>query len=92
MELLKKAILTEKSSGLNSKGVYGFIVEKNANKIEIKKEVEKKYSVVVTDVNTLVCRVKRKVMRTKFGANFGSKPAYKKALVKLKEGYYINIL
>lgn len=92
MELLKKAILTEKVSNLNSKRVYGFIVDKQANKVEIRKEIEKKYNVVVEDVNTLVYRVKRKIMRTKFGANYGTKSSYKKALIKLKEGYYINIL
>lgn len=92
LEILKKPLLTEKVSALNSKGVYGFIVDKKANKIEIKKAVEKKYNVVVLDVNTIVCRIKRKLVRTKYGASLGAEPAYKKALIKLKEGHFINIL
>lgn len=92
LEIFKKPLLTEKVSALNSKGVYGFIVDKKANKIEIKKAVEKKYNVVVLDVNTMVCRIKRKIVHTKYGANLAAKPSYKKALVKLKEGHFINIL
>jgi large subunit ribosomal protein L23 len=92
IEILKKLLLTEKVSNLNSKGVYGFIVDVKANKIEIKKAVEKRYSVIVLDVNTIVCRIKRKIIRSKFGANFGTKNSYKKALVRLKDGDFINIL
>ena len=40
MSLLKKPLVTEKVSALNEKGVYGLIVDKKANKIEIRKVVE----------------------------------------------------
>ena len=43
MSVLIKPLITEKASALNEKGKYGFIVEKAANKVEIKKEVEFRY-------------------------------------------------
>ena len=41
MSVLITPLVTEKISALNEKGKYGFIVEKTANKIEIKNAVEK---------------------------------------------------
>ena len=41
MSVLKKPLVTEKVSELNEAGQYGFIVDVNANKVEIKKAVEK---------------------------------------------------
>jgi large subunit ribosomal protein L23 len=95
MSILRKPLITEKVSALNEKGVYGLIVDKKANKIEIKKEVEKTYGVTVNSVNTMRYAGKRKVRHTKLGLSRGKQPAYKKALVTLKEGevidFYSNI-
>jgi large subunit ribosomal protein L23 len=95
MRILRKPLITEKVSALNAKGVYGLIVDKRANKIEIKKEVEKTYGVVVNSVNTMRYAGKSKVRHTKLGLSRGKRPAYKKALVTLKEGepidFYGNI-
>ena len=95
MSMLRKPLITEKVSALNEKGVYGLIVDKRANKIEIKKEVEKTYGVTVGSVNTMRYAGKRKVRHTKLGLSRGKQPAYKKALVTLKEGemidFYSNI-
>jgi large subunit ribosomal protein L23 len=55
MEILKKPLITEKASALSEKsGKYTFLVEKKANKVEIKKAVEKMYGVNVEEVNTLI--------------------------------------
>jgi large subunit ribosomal protein L23 len=54
MSVLKKPLVTEKVSALNEKGKYGFIVDTDANKIEIKQAVEKQYGVNVERVNTMM--------------------------------------
>jgi len=74
---------------------YGFIVQPDANKFEIKKEVESLYKVKVNSVNTLRYAGKRSARYTKAGLVKGQKNAYKKAIVTLKEGdtidFYSNI-
>ena len=74
---------------------YGFIVRPEANKLEIKKEVESLYNVTVLEVNTLRYAGKRSSRYTKAGLVRGQKNAYKKAIVTLKEGdtidFYSNI-
>jgi len=47
MSILKQPLVTEKISSLNEKGTYGFIVDADANKVEIKNAVEKMYGVNV---------------------------------------------
>ena len=74
---------------------FGFIVKPEANKIEIKKEVEARYNVKVIDVNTVRYAGKRSSRYTKAGLIKGQKNAFKKAIVTLKEGdtidFYSNI-
>ena len=74
---------------------YGFIVRPEANKLEIKKEVEDMYHVTVLDVNTCRYAGKRSSRYTKAGLIKGQKNAFKKAIVTLKEGdvidFYSNI-
>lgn len=74
---------------------YGFIVKPEANKLEIKKEVEALYNVTVIGVNTIRYASKRSSRYTRAGLVKGQRPAYKKAIVTLKEGdtidYYSNI-
>ena len=74
---------------------YGFIVKPEANKLEIKKEVEALYNVTVEDVNTVRYAGKRSQRYTKAGLVKGQKNAFKKAIVTLKEGeeidFYSNI-
>ncbi|NPD92465.1 50S ribosomal protein L23 [Xylanibacter muris] len=74
---------------------YGFIVRPEANKLEIKKEVESLYNVTVVEVNTMRYAGKRSARYTKAGLIKGQKNAYKKAVVTLKEGdtidFYSNI-
>jgi large subunit ribosomal protein L23 len=90
MSILRKPLITEKVSSLNEKGVYGLIVDTKANKVEIKKEVEETYSVTVNSVNTMRYAGKKKTRHTKSGISRGKQPAYKKALVTLKEGQPTN--
>jgi large subunit ribosomal protein L23 len=90
MSVLKKPLVTEKVSSLNEKGKYGFIVDADANKVEIKKAVEKQYGVNVEKVNTMNVMGKLKTRYTKAGVLAGRKPNYKKAIVTLAEGEIID--
>lgn len=79
-DIIIKPVLTEKSyKGIESKK-YTFVVAKTANKTEIKKAVEEVFGVQVESVNTANVRGKMKRM----GKNQGLTPAYKKAVVQLK--------
>ena len=90
MSILKKPLVTEKVSALNEKGKYGFIVDTDANKVEIKKAVEKQYGVNVERVNTMLVMGKKKTRYTKAGVLAGRKPSYKKAIVTLAAGEVID--
>jgi len=90
MEVLKKPIVTEKFTALNEKGKYAFEVAKTANKVEIKKAVEKLYGVTVEKVSTMRAQGKLKVKQTKAGMISGRKPMVKKAIVSLKAGDVID--
>ena len=91
MGILIKPIVTEKLTGETEKrNRYGFIVERSANKIEIKNAVEQAYGVSVASVNTVNYHGKRKSRYTKAGVVTGRRPAFKKAVVTLKEGDTID--
>ncbi|MDW3193589.1 MAG: 50S ribosomal protein L23 [Cytophagales bacterium] len=90
MGVLIRPLVTEKFSALNEHGKYGFVVAKSANKVEIKKEVEKTYGVTVEDVNTMIHPGKSKSRYTKSGVISGSSPMYKKAIVKVADGDIID--
>ena len=74
---------------------YGFIVSRDANKIEIKAAVEQMYNVTVASVNTVNYHGKRKSRYTKAGMLKGHTNHYKKAYVTLagedKIDFYANI-
>lgn len=88
--ILKKPIVTEKVSAQNEKGVYGFVVDNKANKIEIKKAVEKMYGVTVVAVRTMRYTGKKKSRQTMSKVVTGRTPSFKKAFVKVKEGEIID--
>jgi len=90
MAILIKPILTEKATTYNDKGKFSFIVEKKANKVQVKKAVEKTYDVNVVSVNTINVLGKSVSKYTKTGIVTGRKPSYKKAIVQLKEGEFID--
>lgn len=90
-QILLKPIITEKAEMLTEKrGQYSFVVDKKANKIEIRKAVEKLYNVTVRDVNTMIVPGKVRSRFTKTGVQRGSKAAFKKAIVTLTEGEKID--
>jgi large subunit ribosomal protein L23 len=96
MEILIKPIVTEKMTGqTESLNRYGFIVNRNANKIQIKKAIEGLYNVSVESVNTLIHGGKRKSRFTKAGVISGSTGKSKKAIVTIAKGesidFYSNI-
>ena len=84
--IIKKPLMTEKSTNLNQFNQYSFIVEKNSNIYEIKSAIEKIFKVKVTKVNTLITRGKVKT----FKGNIGYKSDIKKAIITLAEGNTID--
>jgi len=91
MSVLKRPISTEKAIALNKLSKYVFEVDKNANKIEIAKAIEKMYGVAVAGVDTMrsIGRTKSRMSRSKSVS--GSTITYKKAIVTLKAGEIIDI-
>ena len=90
MSVIVKPLVTEKISAMNEHGKYGFVVEKSANKVEIKKEIERMYGVNVVKVNTSIQAGKTKRRYTKSGVVEGKTKSYKKAFVQLSEGEIID--
>ncbi|HNW71054.1 MAG TPA: 50S ribosomal protein L23, partial [Bacteroidales bacterium] len=74
---------------------YAFLVDKKANKLQIKKAVEDLYEVKVEEVNTMIYAGKTKSRYTKAGYISGRKNSTKKAIVTLAQGekidFYSNI-
>jgi large subunit ribosomal protein L23 len=96
MDILLKPIVTEK---MTSQGEdlnrFGFIVDRKANKIQIKQAIEELYGVNVVSVNTMVYTGKNKSRYTRTGIINGKTKSFKKAIVTLAEGetidFYSNI-
>ena len=96
MAYIIKPLVTEKMTGITEKlNQFGFIVRPEANKLQIKAEVEAFYNVNVLSVNTMRYAGKNKARYTKAGLLKGRKNKNKKAIVTLKEGetidFYSNI-
>jgi large subunit ribosomal protein L23 len=92
MSILIKPIITEKVTAENEKGRYGFIVARAANKIDIKKAIEKQYNVTVKAVNTITLGGgKEKVKYTNKGVSRAPQPVIKKAFVTLAQGDVIDL-
>ena len=90
-KILVKPIITEKAEILSENlGQYSFIVNKKANKVEIRKAIEEAFGVNVESVNTINMPSKRKNRNTRSGILRGSISAYKKAVVTLSEGDTID--
>ncbi|KUK08969.1 MAG: 50S ribosomal protein L23 [Caldanaerobacter subterraneus] len=78
-DIIIRPVITEKSMNLMGDRKYTFIVDKRANKIEIKKAVEEIFGVKVEKVYTMNYKGKPKRM----GKYAGRTESYKKAIVKL---------
>jgi large subunit ribosomal protein L23 len=86
-DILKKPLITEKSTSLLQENKYTFKVDPDANKTEIKQAVESIFKVKVEKVNTMNVKGKKKRVRNIPGRTSGSK----KAIVTLKKGDKIEI-
>jgi large subunit ribosomal protein L23 len=96
MTIILKPIITEKMTQMGEKlNRYGFIVDRKANKLQIKHAIKELYGVDVVDVNTMIFSGKNKTRFTKSGIISGRTNAYKKAIVTLAKGetidFYSNI-
>jgi len=86
--VIVRALITEKGSILREKdNQYVFQVDTGANKIEIKKAIEKIFSVHVSSVRTMMVAGKEK----RLGRFSGHRPDWKKAIVSLREGETIEL-
>ncbi len=91
-EILIRPLFTEKMTTLTAdQKKYGFIVAYDANKIEIKNAIAKKFNVNVIDVNTIRYEGKVKTQFRKSGRFSGKTPHYKKAIITLKSGETIDL-
>lgn len=86
-EVLRRPIVTEKSTMLAAQGKYVFEVAVGANKPQIAEAVEKAFDVHVVDVNTIHMRGKLK----RYGRNVGRQASWKKAIVTLQAGEQIQV-
>ncbi|MEK7555226.1 MAG: 50S ribosomal protein L23 [Patescibacteria group bacterium] len=86
--MVKQVWITEKAGDMSHLRKYNFIVDKKANKLEIKKAIESIYGVKVVSVN--VVNIKGKSRR--MGRTLGRTSSYKKAIVTLKEGQKIDVM
>ena len=91
-DILIKPIISEKSEILsNGLQKYSFVVNKNANKIEIRNAIEKMFpDVKVASINTMIMPGKAKVRNTRAGMQKGKVSAFKKAIITLKDGAEID--
>jgi large subunit ribosomal protein L23 len=94
IDVLVKPVVTEKTAAqIEERNVYTFIVNKDANKHEIARAVEKTWDVSVLDVRTM--RYRGKAKRSILGRihknwSLGRRPSFKKAVVQLAEGDHIE--
>jgi len=89
-DTLRKPLVTEKTMAGQQKGVYTFVVGMDVNKIDVKQAVEKIYTVKVASVRMV--RVKGKSKRMKNMLLEGRRKDWKKAYVKLKEGFRLDVI
>ena len=87
-DVIVRPLVTEKSTEqLERIGAYAFVVARDANKVQIAKAIESLFNVKVSDVRTMQYRGKEK----RLGRFVGRRAAWKKAVVKLREGDSIEI-
>lgn len=90
MEIIRRAVLTEKINLLKDKRQYAFEVDASANKIQIGKEIEKRFNVTITSIRVQTVHGKKKSQMTRRGRFAGRTRSWKKAIVTLKEGQSIE--
>jgi large subunit ribosomal protein L23 len=88
-QVLIRPVVSEKSYALMDKGVYVFVVDDRATKVEVRQSVEEVFGVRVAKVNTLNRKGKRR--RNRRSNTFGTRPDTKRALVTLVAGDRIDL-
>ena len=88
-DIILRPVVSEKSYGLLDDGVYTFVVDPAASKIEIRQAVQDIFNVTVVKVNTLNRKGKRKRNRRSY--TFGTRPDTKRAIVTLAPGARIDL-
>lgn len=86
-QIIKAPLVSEKSMGMQEHSRYVFIVDRRADKLQIRQAVEKMFKVHVAQVNTVIKRGKKK----RIGRSIGRKSNIKKAFVTLKQGETIKL-
>ena len=86
-EVLRRPLITEKNTILQTQGKYAFEVDAEANKRQVKQAVEKAFKVTVTAVNVMTVPGKTK----RVGRRMVLTPSHKKAIVTLKAGDKIEL-
>ena len=97
LNIILSPILSEKSTKMmESLNKYVFKVSMNANKLQIKNELEKRFKVEILKVSTLNFKGKTKNTTIKSGGHVlrssGKRSSWKKAIVTLKEGHKIDLI
>lgn len=91
-QVLIRPLITEKTSAdSEDNNRFSFVVANDANKIEIRKAVEKKYNVDVTGVRTINVDGKKRSRYTKTGIVTGRSRSFKKAIISVAEGQTIDL-
>lgn len=85
-ELIKRPVITEKTTKMMEENKYCFVVDPKANKTQIKQAIETVFNVKVQSVNTTNILGKIK----KMGRHAGRRPSWKRATVTLKKGSRIE--
>ncbi|BAV94810.1 50S ribosomal protein L23 [Ichthyobacterium seriolicida] len=89
--IIQRAVVTEKANSLSEReNKYTFLVDPNANKIQVKLSVENFYNVPVKKVRLMNCSTKAKVKNTKSGVIRSKSKVFKKAIVEVSEGKSID--
>lgn len=88
-EVLRRPIVTEKSTALAAEGKYVFEVATRSNKPQIRAAVQQAFDVTVTAVNTTMMRGRR--ARNRYGRRTGNTERWKKAIVTLAPGEQIEL-
>ncbi|MDD5702749.1 MAG: 50S ribosomal protein L23 [Dehalococcoidales bacterium] len=86
-EVLRRPLVTEKNTILQSQGKYAFEIAREANKDQVKQAVEKAFKVTVTAVNVMTVRGRER----RVGRRVIAESSWKKAVVTLKPGDKIQI-
>ncbi len=87
LDILRRPLITEKSTLMQDEGRYAFEVSRSATKLQVKRAVEMAFGVSVVKVNTMNVRGKRK----RYGPRTSARKSWKKALVTLAPGDNITI-